>query len=238
MDFFDVLKKIKFNNIPKGRVVVLDQDSADVFLEVLAGEKVFVLPTRGEVFFFPLKVLFWFLVYCVLCVLRGKCNQRVGILFYGLYICAVVRVVDPKVVVTQFEYCPAFRWASRFYTRAPFFAFQRCERRFGLAEYLEEHKVKKKDEYPSRLDLEKYNKNYAEKESFDVFVCFGERDISERILLGHEIASYHALGSLKAGYYFSLYSDLNEDYDVCIVSEAPEHVLDGKTLHGNIVKKI
>ena len=156
LTFFKILSKCKYNfKKPKDHnLIVLDDTSIEYLENILEGREYFTLITRSEnlkkIYLTP-KIIFYILFY-----FRGN--------LFSAYICSLVKVISPRIVITYIDNSPRFHILARlFKDKIKFLAIQNAARyEVEISEYL----IKKKINF---YDYKNYFVPY--------FLCFGQHEI-------------------------------------------------------------
>jgi surface carbohydrate biosynthesis protein len=132
-----------------------------------------------------LGLAFWTAVYAV----------KAGSLDAG-YLLALLRAVNPKLVLTYIDNSLAFQRAARHFKGARFLAIQNGAR------------------YVTR-------DHQGHKPFIPELACFGRYEIDEFARHGAEVGKFHPIGSLKDAYYRAAYRDkpAQKRWDLCFVSQ-------------------
>lgn len=210
--------RLRFATPPAEAILIFDRSGLN-WLEksVLQGLKFTVLETRFEVYYLTPAVVLGTLAairhlpWRYLWAVRFH-PRRVRGMLYMIYLLSCVSVLRPKVVVTFTDNDWKFQMISRIYFDAEFFAIQNGVRsKFNLLY----------DTPPAP--------HPANKISMPHLFCFGEVEPETYREYGHQVDHFHPVGSIKAGYYFSVLAPQRPEiaFDICVVSQWTSAVMLG-----------
>lgn len=190
-----------FSPFAKSDIVIFDQAGSEVLDMCITGNVPhFVLCARRELFYLhPLLFL------CFLKNIFRRFNEPFSLgLFYRIYLLSCLEILDPRIVLTFVDNSFVYQWLARFYGKGKFYAIQNgCRLPYNLSKWLPA---------PPHPASKIYLPN---------FLCFGnfEKDIYS--YYGHDVVSFHPVGSLRGGYYCTVLRSKTVDqrFDICLISE-------------------
>ena len=122
--------------------------------------------------------------------MRGIIGQ-----LWRIYILSVIKIVNPKVIITLIDNHPVFHWLCEHYDSAELMAIQNGTRTKG--------------------QLESNKSTYTLQHYF----CFGNYEKDLFYEFGYKVKNYYPIGSLLSGYYInSKMLVQNLIYDICVIS--------------------
>ena len=122
--------------------------------------------------------------------MRGILGQ-----IWRIYILSVIKVINPKVIITYIDNSPVFHWLCEHYVGAELIAIQNGSR--------------------VKIQLKSVKSNY----NLQHYFCFGNYEKDLFTSFGYKVENYLPIGSLLCGYYLNN-EMLNQSptYDICVVS--------------------
>ena len=122
--------------------------------------------------------------------MRGILGQ-----IWRIYILSVIKVINPKVIITYIDNSPVFHWLCEHYVGAELIAIQNGSR--------------------VKIQLKSVKNNY----NLQHYFCFGNYEKDLFTSFGYKVENYLPIGSLLCGYYLNN-EMLNQSptYDICVVS--------------------
>ena len=198
-----MFNKTKFKDLKKNKILIYDQTNEDVLKKtILYDLKYTVLPVRFERYYLSLIIIAYFIKNIIKITLLSfkdlnfRYIHRSVILGYHL---SCIEYVKPKVIITSIDNSSFFYRLGGFYKYAVFISIQNGSRGF-----LCENSI-------AFGHLEMCNAKFM---NFGLF----ENEIYGKF--GYDTKRFFPIGSLKAGYYKSMYSKNEEiEYDICFVSQ-------------------
>ena len=202
LTFFKILSKCKYNfKKPKDHnLIVLDDTSIEYLENILEGREYFTLITRSEnlkkIYLTP-KIIFYILFY-----FRGN--------LFSAYICSLVKVISPSIVITYIDNSPRFHILARLFNdKIKFLAIQNAARyEVDISEYL----IKKKINF---YDYKNYFVPY--------FLCFGQHEIDYYKKKKIKVNNFKKIGSIKVSNFRRKEKNRlfkKKKYDICLISDA------------------
>jgi len=167
---------------------------------ILPDMTAYVFDSKLHEIFLSSKIITFFFAYVKQLKINNSKNgsstfRVVAGQLWRIYILSVIKVINPKVVITLIDNHPVFHWLCDHYKGAEFMAVQNGSR---TKVQLREIKT------PFRIQH---------------FFCFGNYEKDMYSKLGFKVDNYYPVGSLLSGYYSNTYKkNTNVIYDICIVS--------------------
>lgn len=206
------LRAARFADPPQSQVVVFDREGAGIIERmVLSGTPHAIFDARGEVYYLSPRVL----RRAAKSIGSVKAALRPGELPPGLrgireviwraYLLACLEIMRPVVVITFIDNSVAFQWTSRNVPGVTFIAVQNGSRL-----------------RPSVHDWLPKRPRAGSVISMPHFFCFSLFEPELYAQFGHDVDSFHVVGSIRADYYRSTIAPQRVSrgaYDLCIVSE-------------------
>lgn len=181
--------KVSWGRVGASKIVMLEGTPVEkAILEPLFGQEpcicLYSHPSRYVVNF---KIL----LNTALQTIRAR-SLKVG------YTVALLRCIQPKIVVTFIDNSVLFQRTAKHYKSARFLAIQNGGRTLA------------RDHPPSLPTI-----------FHSEFACMGENDVAQHRAHGAEVHCYYPVGSLKDAYYREQVSDtsVKKSYDLCLVSQ-------------------
>jgi surface carbohydrate biosynthesis protein len=193
-------RNIHFKNPPHANIVIFEKiGSGRITNLILPDKPVFVFDSMLEDIFLGIHVISNFTLNLNLFKIKSLKNKKsifrgfVGQL-WRIYIFSVIKVINPKIVITLIDNNSVFHWLCENYEGAEFMAIQNGNR--------------------TRAHLNHYKFGYLQH-----YFSFGDYEKDLFSELGFKVEKYHPVGSLLAGYYIHE-QNLDQDpiYDICVIS--------------------
>ena len=194
-------KKLHLRNPPTSDIVIFEKiGSRRIQNFILSGRQAFVFDSSLEKIYFSFQVVGYFLFNLNLIkinsiiksttILRGILGQ-----IWRIYILSVIKVINPKVIITYIDNSPVFHWLCEHYVGAELIAIQNGSR--------------------VKIQLKSVKNNY----NLQHYFCFGNYEKDLFTSFGYKVENYLPIGSLLCGYYLNN-EMLNQSptYDICVVS--------------------
>lgn len=150
---------------------------------IIPDQPAFVFDSKLDQIFLGQRVILKFIISLKLfkiSEIKNASTKLNGILgqLWRIYLYSVIKVINPKIVITLIDNHPAFHWLCKYYEGAEFMAVQNGSR------------------------VKAQIKNLKTTYTLQHFFCFGNsvKDLySER---GFSVDHYYPIGSLLSGYYY------------------------------------
>ena len=194
-------RNLHFKSPPSSDIVIFEKiGSGRIQNLILPGKPVFVFDSRLDDIFLGFRVIISFLLnlsHFKINSIKNYSTKLRGIIgqLWCIYILSVIKIVDPKVIITLIDNHPVFHWLCEHYDSAELMAIQNGTR--------------------TRGQLHSNQSYYILQHYF----CFGnyEKDLFSEF--GYKVKNYHPVGSLLSGYYINS-KMLNQTpiYDICVIS--------------------
>jgi surface carbohydrate biosynthesis protein len=194
-------REIHFKSPPSSDIIIFEKiGSGRIQNLILPGKPVFVFDSRLDDIFLGFRIIISFLLnlsHFKINSIKKYSTKLRGIIgqLWRIYILSVIKIVDPKVIITLIDNHPIFHWLCEHYDSAELMAIQNGSRTKG------------------QLELNK--SGYTLQHYF----CFGnyEKDLFSEF--GYKVKNYHPVGSLLSGYYINSKMLIQKPiYDICIIS--------------------
>lgn len=221
MKFLDLIfkifkKKIKLNfKKPKSKsIVVFDGASNNDLTFILKNFEYFVFENR-EHRIKEINLSGLVIIYSILYFYKIIIKKRLKLEY--LYFCALIKSINPKVIITSVDNSVQFFLISKLLENYYFImAIQNANR---LDYYREDYKFKKK-----LTDLDLNSKVYIPN-----YFCFGEEEIRLSKKYNLNIRNFYKYGSIRASNYFQYLSENNieiqkDKFDICLISEHSDNL--------------
>jgi len=194
-------REIHFKSPPSSDIVIFEKiGSGRIKNLILPGKQVFVFDAMLDDIYLGFRVFGTFLknlnlykfkyIKSFRTILRGVFGQ-----LWNIYILSVIKIVNPKVIITLIDNHPVFHWLCENYSGAELMAIQNGSRTKG--------------------QLKSNKSDYTLQHYF----CFGnyEKDLFSEF--EYKIKNYYPVGSLLSGYHIDSQM-LNREpiYDICVIS--------------------
>jgi len=194
-------RKIHYQSPPSSDIVIFEKTGSRRIQNLILPEMpVFVFDSRLDDIFLGFRVVGRFLLnlsHFKIKSIKNSSTRLRGIVgqMWNIYILSVIKVINPRVIITLIDNHPAFHWLCEHYDSAELMAIQNGTR--------------------TRGQLHSNKSSYTLQHYF----CFGnyEKDLFSEF--GYKVKNYHPVGSLLSGYYIN--SKLliqNPIYDICVIS--------------------
>jgi len=175
-------------------VVIFDNTQSELSDSICEGLNVYKLNTRDNIYV-NLKVLIYLLIYMYKYGRRG-------------YWYAVMRTINPKVVVTTIDNNQTFWWLDKNYRYAKFLAVENSSKIFTDRPNSIPYELKIGMYYkPNKIP---YHSNLA---------CMGVFD-KENYMNNSQTKNIHIVGSLKNSLYLEKTFVIDNKYDICLISDS------------------
>jgi surface carbohydrate biosynthesis protein len=194
-------REIHFKSPSSSDIVIFEKiGSGRIQNLILPGKPVFVFDSMLDDVFLGFRVIISFLLnlsHFKINSIKKYSTKLRGIIgqLWRIYILSVIKIVDPKVIITLIDNHPVFHWLCENYSGAELMAIQNGTR--------------------TRGQLHSNKSDYTLKH----YYCFGnyEKDLFSEF--GYKVKNYYPVGSLLSGYYINS-KMLNQDpiYDICVIS--------------------
>jgi surface carbohydrate biosynthesis protein len=194
-------REIHFKSPPSSDIVIFEKiGSGRIQNLILPGKPVFVFESMLDDIFLSFRVVGHFLLnlsHFKINSIKNYSTRLRGIVgqMWNIYILSVIKVINPRVIITLIDNHPVFHWLCENYSGAELMAIQNGTR--------------------TRGQLHSNKSGYILQHYF----CFGnyEKDLFSEF--GYKVKNYYPVGSLLSGYYINS-KMLNQDpiYDICVIS--------------------
>jgi len=192
-------REIHFKSPSSSDIVIFEKiGSGRIQNLILPGKPVFVFDSRLDDIFLSFRVVGRFLLnlsHFKINSIKNSSTRLRGIVgqLWRIYILSVIKVINPKVIITLIDNHSVFHWLCEHYEGAEIMAVQNGNR--------------------TKVQLK------IVKHLFKIqhFFCFGEYERNMYSKLGFEVDHYYPVGSLLAGYYGNKINN-QVKYDICLVS--------------------
>lgn len=198
---FLIKRHFFLKNPPQSNIIIFEKTgSRRIQNLILQDLPVFVFDSRLNEIFLGFQVIVSFFLNLNQFKIKSIKDYKTrlhGIVgqIWRIYILAVIKIINPKVVITLIDNHPIFHWLCKHYNGAEFIAIQNGNRTKGQ---LNQQKV----EY-----------------TLQHYFCFGnyEKDLFSNF--NYKVDKYYPVGSLLAGFYIDTQKMNNiTEYDICLIS--------------------
>lgn len=217
---------IKFTAPKRSRVLIFDPSGSEIIAKiVLGGIDHEILYSRYEVFYITPGILWRMLRNLRLFGRLGRGPEFsfkrffdwvrwVPGTLYRVFLLSCIEHIDPEVVITFVDNSYPFQVISRVYDKATFIAVQNGARTYKCLNWL----LPKPPEKGSVI-------------SMPHLACYGQYEVDQYRLYGHQIDHFHPIGSLPGGYFKTFLSPgtMVPEFDLCLIGESHWGSMNGES---------
>ncbi len=177
-------------------ILVYDGEGSELLLHCFPVRSSHFIINRNEM---PLFLSISYLIYMLIGMVKYR-KPSMAVLF------AIIRRLNPKVVITYIDNSPAICGVKKMYPLMPVIAVQNG----------------------TRWD---YAKNDAVRMKYDYYFSFGSVEADIFLQGGHVVSNYHPVGSLRGGIFKeNLTSFESKKFDLCYISQFGQIPIDSTSL--------
>jgi len=200
-----VLKGIAFSNPQKNKLLIFDEMGSYMMRKILLYDVDYtVLPVRNEQNRVSVEIIALMIKNLARIIFKKTGKEKLRSILRNTYILSFIEYISPVVVLTWIDNSRSFRWISRHYEGATFFAIQNGTRIIDRA----------------TKGFENFGSSSLS------YMCFGEYEKDLFTQCGYKVDNFFPIGSLKGGFYkFRISQKPRVEYDICLISELREEMI-------------